>query len=90
MTSLGLERDVIDRDTYRRTVDWFRSAGVLLPTFAELAAPDTIPAAIREPLKAVRPGPGRSGGTCSGCTGTTTATGPARPPSRCTWCCPPS
>jgi cysteine synthase len=55
MTSLGLEHDVIDRDTYRRTVDWFRSAGVLLPTFAQLAAPDTIPAAIRDPLKAVDP-----------------------------------
>src|SRR5580704_10298819 len=55
MTSLGLEHDVIDRDTYRRTVDWFRSAGVLLPTFAQLAAPDAIPAAIREPLKAVHP-----------------------------------
>ena len=55
MTSLGLEHDVIDRDTYRRTVDWFRSAGVLLPTFAQLAAPDTIPAAIREPLTTVKP-----------------------------------
>ena len=55
MTSLGLEHDVIDPETYRRTVDWFRSAGVLLPTFAQLAAPDAIPAAIREPLKAVDP-----------------------------------
>src|SRR3984885_1240751 len=55
MTSLGLEHDVIDAETYRRTVDWFRSAGVLLPTFAQLAAPDSIPAAIREPLKAVDP-----------------------------------
>ncbi len=55
MTSLGLEHDVIDRETYRRTVDWFRSAGVLLPTFAQLAAPDTIPAAIREPLTDVNP-----------------------------------
>src|SRR5580658_6714574 len=52
---MGLERDVIDRETYRRTVDWFRSAGVLLPTFAELAAPDTIPAAIRASLKDVHP-----------------------------------
>src|SRR3984957_12095440 len=55
MISLGLERDVIDRETYRRTVDWFRSAGVLLPTFAQLAAPDTIPAAIRASLKDVHP-----------------------------------
>jgi len=55
MTSLGLERDVIDRATYQRTVDWFRSAGVLLPTFAQLAAPDTIPATIRAALKEVDP-----------------------------------
>ena len=55
MTSLGLEHDVIDRETYHRTVDWFRSAGVLLPTFAQLAAPDTIPAAIRAPLTEVNP-----------------------------------
>src|SRR5260370_24841365 len=58
MTSLGLEHDVIDRETYRRTVDWFRSAGILLPTFAQLAAPDTIPAAIRAPLKDVNPDQG--------------------------------
>src|SRR5579863_7008762 len=55
MTTLGLERDVIDRATYQRTVDWFRSAGVLLPTFAQLAAPDTIPATIRSALKEVDP-----------------------------------
>jgi len=55
LTSLGLEHDVIDRETYRRTVDWFRSAGVLLPTFTQLVAPDSIPPAIREPLKDVHP-----------------------------------
>jgi cysteine synthase A len=55
MTSLGLEHDVIDHQTYQRTVDWFRSAGLALPTFAQLAAPDTIPATIREPLKDVDP-----------------------------------
>ena len=54
VTVLGLEHDVIDRETYRRTVDWFRSAGVLLPTFAQLAAPDTIPAAIRQQLTTVQ------------------------------------
>ena len=56
MTSLGLERDVIDQATYQRTVEWFRSAGVVLPTFAQLAAPDTIPAAIREPLAKIDAG----------------------------------
>jgi len=55
MTWMGLERDVIDRETYRRTVGWFRGAGVLLPTFAQLAAPDSIPSTIRESLKEVHP-----------------------------------
>ena len=44
MTSLGLDREVIDGGTYRRTVQAFRSAGILLPTFAQLAAPRTLPA----------------------------------------------
>ena len=55
MTSLGLGRDVIDRETYRRTVDWFAKAGILLPTFAQLAAPGSIPAGIRQRLGAVHP-----------------------------------
>jgi cysteine synthase A len=55
MTSLGLGRDVIDRETYRRTVGWFRDAGILLPTFAQLAAPQTIPATIRAALKQAGP-----------------------------------
>ncbi len=55
MTSLGLEHDVIDRETYRRTVDWFRGAGILLPTFAQLAAPATLPAGLLQSLAAVKP-----------------------------------
>jgi cysteine synthase len=55
MTSLGLEHDVIDRETYRRTVGVFRGAGILLPTFAQLAAPGRIPAEIRQQLGAVDP-----------------------------------
>ncbi len=54
MTSLGLEHDVLDRETYRRAVDWFRSAGILLPTFAQLAAPATLPAEILGSLAEVR------------------------------------
>jgi cysteine synthase len=54
MTSLGLEHDVIDRDTYHRTVDWFRSAGILLPTFAQLAAPATLPQEILRSLAGVQ------------------------------------
>jgi cysteine synthase A len=55
MTSLGIEHDVIDVGTYRRTVEVFRSAGILLPTFAQLAAPDAIPAPIRAALAEVPP-----------------------------------
>jgi cysteine synthase A len=55
MTWMGLEHDVIDRETYRRTVDWFRRAGILLPTFAQLATPDSIPAKVRESLTEVHP-----------------------------------
>jgi cysteine synthase len=53
MTSLGLEHDVIDRDTYHRTVEVFRSAGILLPTFAQLAAPATLPDALLRQLRTV-------------------------------------
>ncbi|HEX9258129.1 MAG TPA: pyridoxal-phosphate dependent enzyme, partial [Acidimicrobiales bacterium] len=38
-----------------RTVARFRAAGVLLPTFAQLADPRTIPAAVREHLAGVDP-----------------------------------
>jgi cysteine synthase len=55
VTLMGLGHDVIDRETYRRTVDWFGRAGILLPTFAQLAAPGSIPAEIRQQLKAADP-----------------------------------
>ena len=55
MTWMGLDRDVVDRDTYRRAVEWFRRAGILLPTFAQLAAPGSIPAGIRQQLDEVDP-----------------------------------
>jgi len=54
VSSLGLERDVVDPEVYRRTVRRFREAGILLPTFAQLAAPDSIPAAIKHSLAAVK------------------------------------
>ena len=55
MTSLGLERHVVDRDVYGRTVDRFREAGILLPTFAQLARPASMPARIRQLLDGVKP-----------------------------------
>ena len=54
-TSLGLEAHVVDREVYRRTAGRFREAGILLPTFAQLAAPGTIPEPIRESLAGVKP-----------------------------------
>jgi cysteine synthase len=55
VTSLGLERHIVDRKVYGRTVDRFREAGIILPTFAQLAAPGTIPEGIRQALAEVKP-----------------------------------
>jgi cysteine synthase A len=55
MARLGLERTVVDRDVYGRTVGRFREAGVVLPTIAQLKDPSTIPAAIRARLADVGP-----------------------------------
>jgi cysteine synthase A len=55
VTSLGLERHVVDPDVYRRTVDRFRAAGIVLPTFAQLAAPGGIAARVRRSLADVKP-----------------------------------
>jgi cysteine synthase len=55
MTSLGLERDIIDRGTYDHAVSCFRQARILLPTFAQLASPGRIPAEIRHQLETVDP-----------------------------------
>jgi cysteine synthase len=51
--SLGLATDVVDRAALDRTVERFAGAGLRLPTFAELAAPATLPAALRAALAAV-------------------------------------
>src|SRR5215475_8960356 len=50
VASLGLDSHVVDGEVYRRTVGRFREAGVLLPTFGQLAAPASIPAEIRDSL----------------------------------------
>ena len=55
MTSLGLERDVVDQDVYTRAVECLRTSGVRLPSFAELADPRRIPASVRESLASVGP-----------------------------------
>jgi len=53
VTSLGLERHIVDRQVFGRTVDRFRETGIILPTFAQLAAPGTIPEGIRQALAGV-------------------------------------
>jgi cysteine synthase A len=55
MRRLGLERELVDADVYERTVGRFREAGIVLPTFAQLADPSRIPAAIVARLRDVDP-----------------------------------
>jgi cysteine synthase A len=55
VTLPGLEREVVDREVYGRAVGWFRRAGIVLPTFAQLADPGSIPAGVRRGLGAAHP-----------------------------------
>jgi len=55
MARLGLEKSLIDREVYRRTVAQARGAGVLLPTFGQLQDPSTILPAIAGRLGGVEP-----------------------------------
>ena len=49
------EAGILDRATYDRAVDRFRETEILLPTFAQLAEPEKIPADILERLAGVGP-----------------------------------
>lgn len=55
MSQLGLERHVVNQDVLTRTIEHFRARGIILPTFAQLADPSTIPAAIQSALADVDP-----------------------------------
>ncbi len=55
MRRLGLERELADAGVYERTVGRFREAGIVLPTFAQLADPTTIPASISGRLATIDP-----------------------------------
>jgi hypothetical protein len=55
MARLGLEDSIVDRHNYDHAVDRFRAAGILLPTFAQLASPDRIPPAMKVALAGVDP-----------------------------------
>jgi cysteine synthase len=55
MARLGLERDLVDKSVYDRTVRRFREARIVLPTFAQLADPSLIPSEIGAALAGVEP-----------------------------------
>jgi cysteine synthase len=55
VTSLGLEQDIVDRAVYERTVGRFRAQGIVLPTFAQLADPASIPPSLTHTLAGVKP-----------------------------------
>ena len=55
MRRLGLEREMVDQAVYERTLERFREAAVALPTFAQLAHPQQIPASILARLEDVEP-----------------------------------
>jgi cysteine synthase A len=55
MARLGLERDVIDSTVREHSVARFREAGIVLPTFAELADPARIVADTKRKLAEVDP-----------------------------------
>ena len=55
MKQLGLEREIVDRAVYERTVARFRDARIVLPTFAQLADPTRIPAKVLAALRGVDP-----------------------------------
>ncbi len=53
---LGLVANMVDPDVYSRAVERFRSAAIVLPTFAQLADPTLAPSDIRASLAAVNAG----------------------------------
>lgn len=55
MTTLGLEKDVVDEGILSRTAKRFAEAGIVLPTFAQLADPSQIPAERTAGLDTVDP-----------------------------------
>ena len=55
MRRLGLERDLVDAEVYKRTVERFRASDIILPTFGQLADPTRVPAAITAALRSIGP-----------------------------------
>ncbi len=52
----GLETDVVDTGARDRAVERFRTAGIALPTFAQLADPSIAPAGVASRLADGRAG----------------------------------
>ena len=52
---MGLFADVVDEAALTNAVDRFRERNILLPTFAQLADPSTVPSEIRDSLSGVGP-----------------------------------
>ena len=55
MQRFGLERELVDRDAYARTIGRFREARIALPTFAQLADPGLVPRGVRRALAEIGP-----------------------------------
>ncbi|HSM34150.1 MAG TPA: pyridoxal-phosphate dependent enzyme, partial [Anaerolineae bacterium] len=55
MRRLGLEREVVDQAVYESSVRRFREAAIVMPTFAQLADPSTIPVETQDRVAAVDP-----------------------------------
>ncbi|MCO4762035.1 MAG: pyridoxal-5'-phosphate-dependent protein subunit beta [Myxococcales bacterium] len=55
MSQLGLEQYVVNPEVLAHTIAHFREQGIILPTFAQLADPSTIPDAVTERLADVSP-----------------------------------
>src|SRR5665213_706472 len=55
MLTPGLGDQVVDSQVYDRTVARFKERNILLPTFAELARPETIPGTVKAALAGVKP-----------------------------------
>ena len=55
MLTPGRGDQVVDSQVYDRTVARFKERKILLPTFAELARPETIPGTVKAALAGVKP-----------------------------------
>ncbi len=55
LSRYGLVSSIVDQESYDRSIQRFREARIILPTFAQLANPSTTPLEIQQALAAVDP-----------------------------------